>query len=61
MPKPIKSSSVLELIGVPTSVASYAPGQEKAPQALRDAGLIEALESVGIQVFDRGDLPIQRW
>lgn len=54
-------TSVLELIGVPTSAASYAPGQEKAPQALRDAGLIEELQRVGIEVHDRGDLTVQRW
>lgn len=57
----VKPALVLELIGVPTSAASYAPGQEKAPQALRSAGLIEALERANIQVIDRGDLPIQRW
>ena len=57
----MQSTPVLELIGVPTSAASYAPGQEKAPQALRDAGLIKELQSVGIEVFDRGDLPVQRW
>ncbi len=57
----MQSTPTLELIGVPTSAASYAPGQEKAPQALRNAGLIQALEQAGIQVVDRGDLPIHRW
>jgi arginase len=57
----VQSTPILELIGVPTSAASYAPGQEKAPQELRHAGLVEALEQAGLQVIDRGDLPIQRW
>ena len=56
-----QSTLILEIIGVPTSAGSYAPGQEKAPQALRNAGLIGALGHAGIQVVDRGDLPIQRW
>lgn len=57
----MQTTPILEIIGVPTSAASYAPRQEKAPQALRKAGLIEALKDVSIQVCDRGDLPIQRW
>ncbi len=51
----------LNLFGAPTSAASYAPGQEKAPRALREAGLIPALEGAGISVSDRGDLPVWRW
>lgn len=57
----IEAPFALEIIGVPTSAASFAPGQEKAPQALRDAGLIEALERAGIRVVDCGDLPVWRW
>ena len=51
----------LGLFGAPTSAASYAPGQEKAPAALRAAGLIPALEHSGLSVADRGDLPVWRW
>lgn len=51
----------LSLFGAPTSAASYAPGQEKAPRALREAGLVEALERAGLSVVDRGDLPVWRW
>jgi arginase len=51
----------LSIFGAPTSAASYAPGQEKAPRALRKAGLVEALERAGIAVLDRGDLPVWRW
>ena len=33
----------LGVIGVPTSAAAFAPGQENGPRALRDAGLIRGL------------------
>jgi arginase len=31
------------LLGVPSSAAAHGPGQEKAPAALRGAGLLDAL------------------
>lgn len=49
------------LIGAPSSAGAYAPGQEKAPRALRDAGLIERLTRAGIAVTDHGDMPVRRW
>lgn len=52
---------VINVLGVPSSAASYSPGQEQAPRALRDAGLIDALSAVGWQVEDAGDLPVQVW
>ncbi len=42
-------------------MASFAPGQEKAPRALRDAGIFDALMSAGVDVEDYGDLPPRRW
>ena len=51
----------LAIIGAPTSVASFAPGQEKAPAALRAAGLEGRLRSAGIDTEDLGDLPVSRW
>jgi arginase len=48
-------------IGVPTSLGSYGPGQEKAPQAFRAAGFPEMLREEGLTVVDYGDLPVQRW
>ncbi len=48
-------------IGVPTSLGSYSPGQEKAPQAFRDAGFPEMLRKEGLTVVDYGDLPVRRW
>jgi arginase len=48
-------------LGVPTSLGSYAPGQEKAPRAFRDAGFPELLRKEGLAVVDCGDLPVRRW
>jgi arginase len=52
---------VLGVLGVPTSAGAFAPGQEKAPQALRDAGLLGLLRDAGIAVSDHGDRPVWRW
>jgi arginase len=49
------------VIGVPTSAAAFAPGQERAPAALRDAGLVEKLAAAGVEVSDRGDREVWRW
>ncbi len=43
----------LALIGAPTSLGAFGPGQEQAPQALRDAGLSADR--------DFGDIPLRRW
>ena len=51
----------LVIIGAPSSAGAYAPGQEKAPAALRAAGLLEFLSARGIAVDDRGDVPGFRW
>jgi arginase len=51
----------LGLLGIPSSAAAHGPGQEKAPAALRRAGLPERLAAAGVQVVDYGDLPVVRW
>jgi arginase len=51
----------LGLLGVPSSAAAHGPGQEKAPVALRRAGLPERLTAAGARVVDYGDLPVTRW
>jgi arginase len=51
----------LSVLGVPSSAGSYAAGQDLAPAALRDAGLIRLLAQAGIDVIDEGDLPRQVW
>lgn len=48
-------------LGVPTSLGSYSPGQEKAPQAFRSAGFLEMLRKRGLAVVDYGDLSMRRW
>jgi arginase len=51
----------LDIVGAPSSAGAYAPGQERAPQALRAAGLLGLLEERGVTVNDRGDVPGFRW
>ena len=45
----------LGLLGVPSSLAAHWPGQEKAPGALRAAGLTALLAETGHRVIDYGD------
>src|ERR1700684_3598206 len=51
----------ISVVGVPSSAASYAAGQDLAPAALRSAGLLEQLTASGLEVHDDGDLPHQSW
>lgn len=46
----------LSVLGVPSAAGTHGPGQERAPHALRRAGLLERLASV-TEVEDHGDLP----
>ena len=46
---------------MPSSAGAHWPGQEGAPRALRDAGLVERLEAAGCAVVDRGDMPRVRF
>ena len=45
------------MIGVPTSAGAHHAGQERAPDALRAAGLVDRLAAAGEQVQDTGNLP----
>jgi arginase len=45
----------IALIGAPSSAAAFLAGSEKAPAALRAAGLVERLQSAGYEVIDHGD------
>ena len=45
------------LIGAPSSAGAFAPGQEKAPVQLRQAGILECFAEAGLNVHDSGDLP----
>ncbi|HEU5385006.1 MAG TPA: arginase family protein [Streptosporangiaceae bacterium] len=49
----------ISVLGVPTSAGSHNPGQERAPAAWREAGLIEQLRAAGLDAEDRGDLPAE--
>ena len=49
------------MIGVPSSAGAFANGQEGAPTALREAGLIDRLRDAGAGVDDTGDSPVWRW
>lgn len=51
----------LGLLGVPSSAAAHAPGLERAPAALRAAGLVAALSAAGRDVVDHGDTSVARW
>jgi arginase len=51
----------LAVVGVPSSAGAHAPGQERAPEAFRGAGIVELLTKHGFIVDDRGDLPKTRW
>jgi arginase len=53
--KIVRQPKKIALIGAPSSAAAFSPGSEKAPAALRAAGLIERLQSAGYEVIDHGD------
>ena len=53
--KIVRQPNKIALIGASSSTAGFAAGTEKAPAALRAAGLIEKLRSVGYEVTDFGD------
>ena len=59
MPAPLPVS----LIGVPTDIGAADKGARMGPDALRIAGLQEALEARGVEVTDCGDLsgPANPW
>ena len=53
--KIVRQPNKIALIGAPSSAAGFGPGSEKAPAALRAAGLIERLQAIGYEVIDFGD------
>jgi len=57
----MSTTRTIALIGAPSSAGAHWPGQEKAPQYLRRAGLVERLETSGAPVVDHGDLPVVRF
>ncbi|MGB2592863.1 MAG: arginase family protein [Candidatus Acidiferrum sp.] len=53
--KIVRQPKKIALIGAPSSAAAFLAGSEKAPAALRAAGLVERLHSAGYEVTDHGD------
>ena len=53
--KIVRQAKKIALLGAPTSAAALSAGHEGAPAALRNAGLIERLNSLGYEVADLGD------
>jgi len=53
--KIVRQPKKIALIGAPSSAAAFALGSEKAPAALRAAGIVEKLQTAGYEVMDHGD------
>jgi arginase len=56
--KIVRQPKKIALIGAPTSAAALRAGHERAPAALRAAGLVERLQHLGYEVTDLGDGPV---
>jgi len=54
-------SHKLMVIGAPSSAGAYSPGQEKAPEAFRNAGLMDMLHQNNLRTEDIGDVSSFRW
>jgi arginase len=53
--KIVRQPKKIALIGACSSAAAFLPGTEKAPAALRAAGIVEKLKNIGYEVADLGD------
>ena len=53
----------VSLVGVPTDIGAADRGASMGPEALRVAGIAEALQARGVEVEDRGNLsgPVNPW
>lgn len=51
----------LAVLGVPSSAGAHHAGQDLAPGALRERGLIDRLRADGLEVVDVGDVAGERW
>jgi len=57
--KIVRQPNKIALLGAPTSAAAMSSGHEGAPAALRAAGLVERVRTIGYEVADLGDDPPQ--
>lgn len=48
----------IAVVGVPSAAGAFGPGPSRAPFALRQAGLLEALEAAGPRVVNLSDLSL---
>jgi arginase len=55
--KIVRQPKKIALIGACSSAAAFLPGTEKAPAALRAAGIVDKLSQAGFEVHDMGDCP----
>ncbi|MGO9590624.1 MAG: arginase family protein [Candidatus Acidiferrales bacterium] len=55
--KIVRQPNKIALLGSPTSAAAMSSGHEGAPAALRAAGLVGRLQSIGYEITDLGDDP----
>lgn len=53
--KIVRQPNKITLLGAPTSAAALHPGHEASPSALRSAGIVGRLQSIGYEVVDLGD------
>ena len=53
--KIVRQEKNIALLGVPVSAAALAAGHERAPAALREAGLVRRLTEAGFAITDYGD------
>jgi arginase len=60
---PADTTRTIALIGAPTDIGAGDRGASMGPEALRVAGLAEALRERGLRVVDRGNLagPVNPW
>lgn len=49
------------ILGTPSGAGACGVGQDQAPRALREAGLIDALRQTAADVKDTGDSPVTPW
>jgi len=57
--KIVRQPNKIALLGAPTSAAAMSLGHEGAPVALRTAGIVDRLRTIGYEVVDLGDDPPQ--
>ena len=56
--QPLRRARRIAIVGVPFNSSGTTDGVARAPAAIRRAGLVDALRAVGLDVEDRGDVPL---